>query len=379
MSETAWIIANVSVAAVAMVLTGIIIPQILLIAFRRKLFDGQDERKIHHGRVPRLGGIAFVPSIMLSMALVIGCGMLYLGSDLFNIISLSQPVSFCFAVCALMMLYLVGMADDLIGVKYRAKFVAQVLAALLICASGLTINDLDGFVGIHGMSTVPSVLFTVLIVVFIINSINLIDGIDGLASGLSAMALLCYGGLFFMMKHYVVAMLAFATLGSLVPFFYFNVMGDAVKKTKIFMGDTGSLTVGLILSFLAVEMSGSASMRVVRVEPIVLAFSPLLLPCFDVVRVFFHRLRLKQNPFLPDRCHIHHKLLALGMNQRWTMVIILFWSLLYAVGSIYMSQSMSVTLIFVIDFGSWVVINWGLSRAIMARKKRHNPRQALYQ
>lgn len=362
-----------------MILTGIIIPQILLIAFRRQLFDSVDKRKIHQGRVPRLGGIAFVPSILLSLAFVAGCGIMWKGDDLTCLLSMSQPASVCFCVCALMTLYLVGMADDLIGVKYRAKFVAQIIAAMLIVGSGLYINNLDGLFGIGDISGIGGQLFTILIIVFIINSINLIDGLDGLASGLSAMALLCFGTLFLLIGHYLMALLAFATLGSLVPFFFFNVMGSAMKKKKIFMGDTGALTIGLILAVLAVKMTTSRAVEAFTDVPaVVLAFAPLLLPCFDVVRVFVHRVRMNQNPFLPDRSHIHHKLLALGLRQRYALSLILLMSLAYTVGSILLSRVLNVTVVLAIDFATWIVLNYLLTRAIERRKVKQPRLKNLY-
>lgn len=378
MDISPWIIVSVAVTLVSMALTGFIIPQILLIAFRRKLFDSTDERKIHHGSVPRLGGIAFVPAIFLSISFICGCSLFYNDWVLMGALLSYRALVMCFALCSLMLLYLVGMADDLVGVKYRAKFFVQVIAASLMVLSGQWIHS--GF-GLFGLGVLPDPVgwvLTVLLVVFVVNSINLIDGIDGLASGLSAIALLCYGVLFFMLRHYLLAMLCFATLGTLVPFFYFNVMGDAINKKKIFMGDTGSLTVGFILAFMAVEMTMSSPERVVSVNPMVLAFSPLLLPCFDVIRVFVHRLRMKQNPFLPDRCHIHHKLLALGMHQHAVMVVILFMSLGYAGLSIWLSKMMNVNLVFLIDFGSWIVLNYLLTRAILARQQRMDAKARIY-
>ena len=117
---------------------------------------------------------------------------------------------------------------------------------------------------------------------------------------------------FFMLHQYVYAMLAFATLGVLVPFFYYNVFGNAKHGRKIFMGDTGSLTIGMMLCFLSLKLTMCGlDDNTGNVHPMVLAFSPLLVPCCDVVRVYLHRVRNGKNPFLPDKNHIHHKLLAL--------------------------------------------------------------------
>ena len=238
-----WIV-NCSLAFLLCVLcAGIVIPQILLIAFRKKLFDFPDERKVHHCAVPRLGGIAFKPVVFFTIALLLGINMVLGHSEILSEIG-NDVCSLAFAFCSIMVLYLVGMADDLIGIRYRAKFVIQILCGVMLIAGGVYINNLYGVLGIHAVPLWLGYPLTILIVVFIINAINLIDGIDGLASGLCSIACLFYGLTFFMLHQYVYAMLAFATLGVLVPFFYYNVFGNAKHGRKIFMGDTGSLALG---------------------------------------------------------------------------------------------------------------------------------------
>ena len=214
-----WIV-NCSLAFLLCVLcAGIVIPQILLIAFRKKLFDFPDERKVHHCAVPRLGGIAFKPVVFFTIALLLGINMVLGHSEILSEIG-NDVCSLAFAFCSIMVLYLVGMADDLIGIRYRAKFVIQILCGVMLIAGGVYINNLYGVLGIHAVPLWLGYPLTILIVVFIINAINLIDGIDGLASGLCSIACLFYGLTFFMLHQYVYAMLAFATLGVLVPFFY---------------------------------------------------------------------------------------------------------------------------------------------------------------
>ena len=129
-----WMANIISVFLISVIVTGVLIPQILLIAFRKKLFDVPDERKIHHGVVPRLGGFAFVPAIFLSIAFVAGLNEMFYHGSLFKALGdVALPV--CFGLCALLIMYLVGMADDLVGVRYRAKFYAQILAGLLVVMS----------------------------------------------------------------------------------------------------------------------------------------------------------------------------------------------------------------------------------------------------
>ena len=359
-------------------ISGIIIPKILLIAFRKRLFDEPDERKIHTAAVPRLGGLAFMPSIVFSICLVVGVkGILdaqglsaYFGgpSEVGDMSEMLLPM--CFGLCAVMMMYLVGIADDLIGVRYRAKFVAQILAALLLAMGGVRIENFHGFMWLYELPVGLSWAATVLLVVFITNAINLIDGIDGLASGLSGIAMAFYGFVFMHTGYMLYAMLAFAGLGTLVPFFYYNVFGNPAMGKKIFMGDTGSLTTGLILSFLSIEVCSLPEGSVYSWDVMVVAFAPLAIPCLDVIRVFVHRIVRGMSPFLPDKSHIHHKLLALGIPQRWAMTTILATSSALIAANLLMSVHMGPMWVLVIDMVVWVAANWQLTRCIMARQKR---------
>lgn len=359
-----WII-NVSLVFVLCVfLAGIVIPQILLIAFRRKLFDVPDERKIHQGAVPRLGGIAFKPVIFFSVFLLLGIDMMVGHTEVLSEIGKdAQPLFFGF--CSIIVLYLVGIADDLIGVKYRAKFFVQVLCGVMLIAGGVYLNDLTGVLGVHELPTWIGYLLTVLATVFIINAINLIDGIDGLASGLCSIACLFYGVIFFLFEKYIYSMLAFATLGVLMPFFYYNVFGKVEHHKKIFMGDTGSLTIGMMLCFLSIRLVQCGADEGGKIlNSMILAFSPLIIPCFDVVRVYLHRVRNGKNPFLPDKNHIHHKLIAIGMKQRTVMILIIAVSLLFTLGNILLSKYIEINLLLVIDIAIWTLVNIGLSRRI---------------
>lgn len=351
MSETDfWLFVMAFALVMSIVAAGVLIPQILLIAFRRKLFDEPDERKIHHSTVPRLGGIAFEPVILFTIFILlvfdVHTGRLQLMEELGN-----NVLSLSIGVCSLILLYLVGIADDLIGVKYSAKFVAQVGCGLLFLFGGLYISDFHGL--FFFTDKLPWYMFwplTVMLVVFIINAMNLIDGIDGLASGLSGVALGYYGGVFFEIGEYAYALVAFATLGTVIPFFYYNVFGKAEKQKKIFMGDTGSLTIGLVLCLLSFRMANvyidPTHTCLSKVHPMFLAFSPLMVPCMDVVRVFMYRLKCKKNPFMPDKSHIHHKLLSLGMSQHVAMISILFFSAFIIATSLVLSKEMDPTLLF---------------------------------
>lgn len=359
---TSWALIDLSVFAIVLTITGLIIPQILLIAFRRNLFDEVDSRKIHKGTVPRLGGIAFFPAILFGILLIAGVSSL--SETLPALPHLTENFrEFSMVSCGVITLYLVGLSDDLIGVRYIAKFGAQIIAAIFLIIGGIYFNNFHGFLGIADLPYPIIVILTLLLTIFITNAFNLIDGIDGLASGLSAIACIFYGIVFFNQGLYFFSMLSFATLGALVPFFCYNVFGNSEKHHKIFMGDTGSLTIGLILSVLSLRICMETSLDN-GVNPAVAAFSPLLIPCLDVVRVYFRRIRHHINPFLPDKTHIHHKLLDLGMTQRQAMPLLIFSAILLVGFNYWVSEIMNITLLFVIDLVIWTLANILLSRRI---------------
>lgn len=364
-----WTVSSIAVFMICVLCSGILIPQILLISFRKQLFDQPDERKIHQEIVPRLGGIAFKPVIFFTVALMLGVSQLLGYGYMMEDFTL-EVRSIAFSFCCIILLYLVGIADDLIGIRYKAKFIVQIICGLMIIAGGMYIDNLHGLLGIHGLPVWIGYPLTVLVIVFIINSINLIDGIDGLASGLCGVATLFYGVVFFLLHEYIYAILSFATLGVLVPFFYYNVFGDANKQKKIFMGDTGSLTIGMILCILCLRLLQCSTTEASAELPniLVLAYSPLLIPCLDVVRVYLHRVRNGKNPFLPDKNHIHHKLLALGMRQRMAMVSIVLVSILFSLCNIFISKYINVTLLVLINVLIWTLLNVWLTYRIKKNK-----------
>ena len=336
----------------------IIIPRILMISFRKKLFDIPNERKIHIRAIPRLGGVSFFPTILLSCCAVLAFRTLtgYSISILQTIYILPESM---FLICGMVLLYLTGIADDLMGVRYRQKMIIQIVCAILFPIAGLWIND---FYGLFGINTLPAwfgMPFTVLTVVFITNAINLIDGIDGLASGLSSVALLVFGFLFIDKHLWIYSMLAFSTFGVLVPFFYYNVFGSAERARKIFMGDTGSLTLGYILSFLAIKYSqNNPLVTSYTVGAFVIAFSTLIIPAFDVIRVVIIRLKNGKNPFEPDKNHIHHKFLAMGFTPRKAMIAILFISCAFSALNIVLMPLVDNTVMLIADILIWIGLNF---------------------
>ena len=347
---------------------GIIIPQILLIAFRKKLFDVPDARKIHTSAVPRLGGIAFNLVTIFSLFFVFGINIMGSNGIFMEQIS-TDALQFCFGFCALMLIYIVGIADDLIGVRYKAKFVVQTLAALFIVVSGLYINNFHGLFGLHEVNPFFGGFITVIAIVFITNAINLIDGVDGLASGLCIVAFAYYGVMFFCLGMFVYSLIAFAVLGTVIQFYYYNVFGKAEKQKKIFMGDTGSLTLGIFLCFLSLKLNQVPDSHSFVSNAFVMAFAPLIVPCFDVIRVYIHRLRKHRSPFLPDKNHIHHKIMRCGVSQRVTMVSIIVFAVFIALANFELANVLDINVLVIGDL-VFYYIGHGILNKILAKKEK---------
>ena len=347
---------------------GIIIPQILLIAFRKKLFDVPDARKIHTSAVPRLGGIAFNLVTIFSVFFVFGINIMGSNGIFMEQIS-TDALQFCFGFCALMLIYIVGIADDLIGVRYKAKFVVQTLAALFIVVSGLYINNFHGLFGLHEVNPFFGGFITVIAIVFITNAINLIDGVDGLASGLCIVAFAYYGVMFFCLGMFVYSLIAFAVLGTVIQFYYYNVFGKAEKQKKIFMGDTGSLTLGIFLCFLSLKLNQVPDSHSFVSNAFVMAFAPLIVPCFDVIRVYIHRLRKHRSPFLPDKNHIHHKIMRCGVSQRVTMVSIIVFAVFIALANFELANVLNINVLVAGDL-VFYYIGHGILNKILAKKEK---------
>ena len=308
----------------------LIIPRILVISLRKRLFDIPDFRKIHQHPISRLGGVTFFPVIMLVMCAItlIGLHLKGFSGQFFSNHIIDEMLCL---TAGLVLLYIIGVCDDLIGVRYGRKLLVQVFAASFLPFAGLYVVDFYGLFGVDVVSPFIGIPLTVLLTVFVTNAINLIDGIDGLASGLCMIALLIFGTAFALNGVWMYSLLAFVCLGVLIPFFLYNVFGNAEHGSKIFMGDTGSLTLGFILSLFSVKyiLLLSTDSSAVSGTPIVWVFSLLLVPCLDVCRVVLNRLQRKANPFKPDKTHIHHKFLMMGFSPRRSLVLIQLISLFF--------------------------------------------------
>jgi UDP-N-acetylmuramyl pentapeptide phosphotransferase/UDP-N-acetylglucosamine-1-phosphate transferase len=355
-----------AVAFFASALCGfILIPQILNYCKQKKLYDIPNERKVHKNFIPRLGGVSFLPSMLLAFLLAVAFMTRLTGEEPMTI-SLWTGTFFV----SLILIYGVGIIDDLFGVTARMKFGVQIIAALLMPLSGLYINNLYGFMGIHEIPFWLGTVITVFIIVFIDNAINLIDGIDGLAGGLAFLALGGFLACFMREEVYTYCILISGLMGVLLPYLYFNILGDPEKNRKIFMGDSGSLTLGFILGFLFVKFSmHNPNVMPFHKDGLILSITMLIVPMFDVVRVVLMRTYHHRPLFSADKNHIHHKLMRTGLTQHMALMAILLAAMLFGVINLFFTQVhyIDLTYILLIDIAVFLLLNGLVDVAIKRR------------
>lgn len=261
--------------------------------------DIPDARKVHSRAVPRIGGVAICMAWLFSLLVYMD-----LAREVRGILAGS------------LIIFFTGFIDDIYGLTPKKKFLGQIIACLVTIIVGhISINSLGNLFG-FGNLAVPELLsipFTILAVVGIINAFNLMDGLDGLAAGISAIALTAFMILGYLAGNHLIMALCAALLGGVLGFLKYN-----IHPARIFMGDTGSLLVGFIIAFLAVLLTQSPGAQVQPLIPFVI----LGLPIADTIRVMSSRILQKKSPFSPDKTHVHHHFLDLGLNHRRTVIVI---------------------------------------------------------
>ena len=351
----------------------IVLPSIVRTANAMNLYDSHDDRKVHKGNVPRLGGVSFLPAIMFTLMMVIAAMSIY---SPWSITFRYGPITeVMLAIAGCVLLYLVGIMDDVIGVSYKTKFLVQILAAGLVCLSGLWIKDMHGLLGINALHPVLGIPLTIVIIVLIINSVNLIDGIDGLASGLCIIGTVGYSVVFIHLDMNIYMLVAAAMLGLLIVFYLYNTLGRP-GFNKTFMGDTGSLTMGFLIAFFAIKMVNiNKTMFNQDGAYFIYAASVVLIPVMDVFRVFFARIRDAKGPFFPDKRHIHHKILALGFTMRQTRYLIFSISLFFFALNIFIYDYLhwNINILVLIDAIVWIAMNILISRRVTYLRSINDP------
>jgi UDP-GlcNAc:undecaprenyl-phosphate/decaprenyl-phosphate GlcNAc-1-phosphate transferase len=281
------------------------IKKIIYISHRKHLFDEPSEiRKIHLLKTPNLGGVAIFISLFLS------CCFLITNSSFQHLNDVAG---------AAIILFGLGLTDDLVGMDPMKKIFTQLFVAFLV--AGTTSLRLDqvfhsGF-GIPHLGYWPGLILTSLFILFMMNAMNLIDGINGLAGSIGILSSLCYAYIFCILKDVFFFEISVTLCGCLAGFLLFN-----FSQARVFMGDTGSLFLGFLLSIFSIRLLESDFTAVdsnifnFNRNSIPLVLSLLIIPISDTVRIFILRLMQNRSPFEADRNHIHHMLLDLGLSHR---------------------------------------------------------------
>lgn len=325
------------------------------------MYDIPNRRKVHKNPIPRLGGISFLPSMLIAFFIAV-----YMMAQQSEGRLLQINVWSIGFLTSLLMIYSLGVVDDIIGLRPRTKFIVQIIAACILPLCGLYINNLYCLFGIHDIPYWAGAPLTILLIVFIDNAMNLIDGIDGLSASLSVVALAGFFYCFTREGLYIYGTLIMGLIGVLIPFLYYNMFGNPAKNRKIFMGDSGSLTLGFILGFLFIKYSmNNPHVMPFSADRIVLAYSLLIIPTFDVVRVVLHRLRNHKPIFRADKSHIHHKLMRAGLTQHQALAVIIMLALLMIAINMLIYSFIGITATLITDIVIYTVFHIVLTRLII--------------
>lgn len=343
-----------------------LIPLVVSFCKKKNLYDLPNARKVHKSQVPRLGGVCFLPCMLLAFLLA----MVVFNTNAADDGQITLSLWSVYFFISLLLIYVIGLVDDIIGLGASVKFIAQIVAASLLPIAGLYINNLYGFLGIHEIPAWLGMPLTVFVIVFVDNAMNLIDGIDGLSAGLSFLALAGFLICFFREGMWVYDILIAGLMGVLLSFMFFNIYGKE-NKNKIFMGDSGSLSIGFVLGFLLVKFSmDNPLVKPFRGESILLAYTLLIVPTFDVCRVILVRFFHHKPIFDADKNHIHHKMMRAGLSQRKTLGAILAIALSFTIVNNLLAGHLQITFIVAID-----IIIWLLVQQLVNRRIRHLGKQ----
>lgn len=335
------------IIVVAFIITYISIPSIIKVAYEKHLCDEPDEdRKIHTHKIPTLGGIAIFGGVMIT--------------SLF-FVDITQIPNYSYAVAALLILFFTGVKDDIIPLTPTKKFSAQIFAAcILTLKCNIYLSNLYGFFFVNDIPYFVGVILSIFTILVIVNAFNLVDGINGLSGGLGVIISLTFGILFLELNKTSWGYVAFSLAGALLGFLMYN-YGN---KAKIFMGDTGSLTVGLFLAMFAIvfiETNREVGYFKSTFAP-VYAITILIIPLADTLRLFIWRILQKRSPFSADRNHFHHYLVDGGLTH-FQGSLVLHTTNLGLIGLMLLFQEISqvYTILFLllfVAFFTWLLWNF---------------------
>lgn len=360
---------SIGILLLSITLSWLIIKHTIRFAYKKDFFDKPNFRKIHKKPIPRLGGFSFYITSVISFVLTIFFIHFWGGNLLINELNREEISAILWGLVGSSFLFAFGVTDDLTGIRYRTKFIGQMLSAVILCASGTWINNLHGLFGVYALSAWEGYLITFFAVVLVTNAFNFIDGIDGLAASLCLLTLINILIVALLHDQKVIALFSIIVIGSVIPFLYFNIFGKPEKHTKTFMGDTGSLFLGFVMCFLGIKINNNL-LPISHINPFVLAFSSLIIPCFDVLRVVMIRLYKKRNPFIADKSHIHHLLLACNLSQHKTLAAINAIAISFILISYVISYFYNLNIVLVALFLLWVIVMMIIYRNYIDKKQK---------
>lgn len=350
---------------ISLLIGHLLIPSIVFVSMKRRLFDAPNSRKLHTRQISRLGGISFLPSAVIGFCLTVFIMNILVPRDLYFLITTYLP-NIALLISGLVIVFLMGIIDDLSGMMYRHKFVLQTVAALIIVAPLMYVKNLYGILGIWDLTPWLSIPLTTVGVVLLVNAYNLIDGVDGLCSGLAIVALTTMSIALFNDQEYLIVVLSASLIGVLSAFFCYNVFG---KRLKIFMGDTGSLILGYMIAYVALQHVEVSFTGGLPVNPYALALGSVFVPLFDATRLFVFRMIKGVSPFTADNNHIHHKFIAIGFSHIKTTFYILGIQIGYILLNLLLSNYVNINLIIFADICIGLLINFRLNILISKRKR----------
>lgn len=351
---------------VSMLMTFWVYFKILAIAKAKNIVDNPDARKLQKRPVPVMGGISVFFGVI--------CGTLFASCICDCVVIL--PI-----ILAMSMMLYVGAIDDIINLTPRNRFIIEILAVLgIIFSDGACIDSLHGLWGIEDFSWWIGIPLTVFAGVGIINAMNMIDGVNGLSSGLCISFSIMFGIAMVKGHDYPNAMLAFMYAGALVPFLIHNVLG---KTSKMFIGDAGTMTMGILMTWYVIQMLRSDhteqwSRYVDRpqLSLVALTLAILAVPVGDTIRVMFQRILKGHSPFKADKTHLHHMLLNYSGSHSLTslmeiaiaIVIVIIWAIAF-------KTHCSIDVQFYIVLISAAILVWG-SYVYLSQEDKHNSKSA---
>lgn len=327
----------------------ICMPIVLKIAKAKHFVVKPNKRTCHKGEVPNIGGLDIFVSFLLTYMI-------------FEYNNLSE---YQFLLIGIFIIFMIGFVDDILDLTPLSKLLGEMLAGVaMIGFSDVRITHLHGFLGIDELSLWASYMLSFFVLIVIINALNLIDGIDGLASGLGIIYSLCFAVYFTLIGQINWAIIAYSLVGSLAVFFIYNTSG----RNKIFMGDSGSLLLGYIITAFVFHVCEINAYNMVP-EPYSMKATPavmiclLSVPLFDTLRVALTRIKHHKSPFLPDRNHVHHLLLRTGLNHIQTTLVLLSVSVFFVALAI-IGRNWPIWLLVLVNFALCSLLTFILWRIV---------------